>query len=67
KPNEVTEEELRAAVSKYWEIDDIRPAFIHANAVAMPADVPFELPKHGFDEKGRIKFPAFLLTAHKAG
>ncbi|KHO18129.1 class I SAM-dependent methyltransferase [Mycolicibacterium setense] len=66
KPNEVSEDELRAAVSKYWEVDDIRPAFIHANAVALPADVPFELPAHDFDEKGRIKFPAFLLTAHKA-
>lgn len=66
KPNEVTEVELRDAVSKHWEIDDIRPAFIHANAVALPADAPFELPKHGFDEKGRIKFPAFLLSAHKA-
>ena len=31
KPNEVDEDELRAAVSKYWEIDEIRPAFIHAN------------------------------------
>ncbi|MBN3456242.1 methyltransferase domain-containing protein [Mycobacterium sp. DSM 3803] len=65
KPNEVTEDELRAAVSKHWEIDDIRPAFIHANAVALPADVPFELPQHDHDEKGRINFPAFLLTAHK--
>ncbi|WP_454792683.1 class I SAM-dependent methyltransferase [Mycolicibacterium lutetiense] len=66
KPNEVSEEELRAAVSKYWEVDDIRPAFIHATAMAMPADVPFELPNHDLDDKGRIKFPAFLLTAHKA-
>ena len=31
KPNEVDEDELRAAVSKYWEIDEIRPAYIHAN------------------------------------
>lgn len=67
KPNEVDEDELRAAVSKYWEVDEIRPAFIHANAMAVPADVPFELPPHDRDEKGRIKFPAFLVTAHKAG
>ncbi|OLO99746.1 SAM-dependent methyltransferase [Mycolicibacterium porcinum] len=67
KPNEVDEDELRAAVSKYWEVDEIRPAFIHANAMAVPSDVPFELPPHDRDEKGRIKFPAFLLTAHKAG
>jgi len=26
KPNEVDEDELRSAVSKYWEIDEIRPA-----------------------------------------
>src|SRR6202051_3935892 len=31
KPNEVDEDELRSAVSKYWEIDEIRPAYIHAN------------------------------------
>lgn len=63
KPHEVDEDELRAAVSRYWEIDDVRPAFIHANALAMP-DLPAELP-HGPDEKNRVKFPAFLLTAHK--
>ena len=67
KPHEVSETELRDAVARYWEVDDIRPAFIHANAVAVPLDVPFELPPHGTDDKGRIMFPAFLLTAHKAG
>jgi SAM-dependent methyltransferase len=65
-PNEVTEGELREAVSKYWEIDDIRPAFIHAKPVDIP-DAPFEMPAHDKDEKGRVKFPAYLLTAHKAG
>jgi SAM-dependent methyltransferase len=64
KPNEVDEAELRAAVGKYWSIDEIRPAFIHANTPSMP-DSPFEL-AHDRDEKGRVKFPAFLLTAHKA-
>ncbi len=62
KPNEVTEDELREVVRKYWEIDDIRPAFIHAN---MPAEMP--LPPHARDDKGRVKMNAFLLTAHKAG
>lgn len=38
KPNEVTEDELREVVSRYWTVD----------------------------EKGRIMFPAYLLTAHKA-
>ena len=63
KPNEVTEDELRDAVSKHWEIDDIRPAFIHANVPQIPG---VSMPPHDFDEKGRIMFPAFLLTAHKA-
>ena len=29
--NPVTEDELRDVVSKYWTIDEIRPARIHAN------------------------------------
>ncbi|MCV7395978.1 class I SAM-dependent methyltransferase [Mycobacterium paraseoulense] len=66
KPNEVDEDELRAAVSKYWEVDDIRPSFILSNAVEI-AGAPFEFPPHERDEKGRLKMPAYLLTAHKAG
>jgi SAM-dependent methyltransferase len=66
KPNEVDEDELRTAVSKYWEIDEIRPATIHANMMEIP-DAPFEMPAHPIDDKGRVKFPAYLLTAHKAG
>ena len=66
KPNEVDEDELRDAVSKYWEIDEIRPAAIHANAIVIP-DAPFEMPPHPTDEKGRMKMPAYLLTAHKVG
>lgn len=66
KPNEVDEDELRAAVSKYWEIDEIRPAYILSNAVQIP-DAPFEMPPHERDERGRVKMPAYLLTAHKAG
>ncbi|WP_193046726.1 class I SAM-dependent methyltransferase [Mycolicibacterium baixiangningiae] len=64
KPREVEEAELRDAVSRHWTVDDILPAFIHANALAMPgipADAPYDR-----DEKGRLKFPAFLLTAHKS-
>ncbi|BBY55928.1 class I SAM-dependent methyltransferase [Mycobacterium koreense] len=68
KPNEVDEDELRAAVSRYFEIDEIRPAFIHSN---MPpaGNVPGmpQFPPHDTDEKGRMKMPAFLLRAHKAG
>jgi len=62
-PNEVTEDELREAVSKYWKIDEIRPAFIHANVPQIPG---VSMPSHDFDEKGRIMFPAYLLAAHKA-
>lgn len=63
-PNVVTEDELREAVSKYWEIDAIRPAHIHAKMPEIPGGRPFDFEK---DEKGRHKMPAFLLTAHKAG
>jgi SAM-dependent methyltransferase len=66
KPNEVDEDELRAAVGKYWEIDEIRPAYIHAH-IPQIEDAPFEFPPHDQDEKGRMKLPAYLLTAHKAG
>ena len=66
KPHEVDEDELRAAVSKYFVIDEIRPAKIHSHKpefsdmAAGPS--PFEA-----DEKGRMKMPAYLLSAHKAG
>lgn len=65
KPSEVDEDELRAAVSKYWEIDEIRPAYIHAK-IPKISNAPFEFPPHDRDEKGRMKLPAYLLTAHKA-
>lgn len=67
KPNEVDETELRAAVEKYWAVAEIRPAFIHANVMSAPPGVDLPLPDHPRDDKGRMKFPAFLLTAHKPG
>jgi ubiquinone/menaquinone biosynthesis C-methylase UbiE len=62
-PNLVTQDELRDAVEKYWQIDEIRAAFVH---VQLP-DIP-NLPPNpsGYDEKGRAKLPALMLTAHKA-
>jgi SAM-dependent methyltransferase len=66
-PNEVDEDELRAAVSKYWEIDEIRPAYIHAHIPPTRPDSDVPMPAHDRDEKGRTKMPAYLLTAHKAG
>jgi SAM-dependent methyltransferase len=64
--NPVTEDELREVVSKYWTIDEIRPARIHA---VFP---------EGFEEffpvidvrdepKGRKSVRAFLLKAHLPG
>lgn len=67
KPNEVDEDELRAAVGQYWEIDEIRPAFIHANVPQQIPNMESEFPPHERDEKGRMKLPAYLLSAHKAG
>ena len=64
KPNEVDEYELRDIVAAHWTVDDIAPAFIHANMPSGPG-APFELPPHDHDDKGRMKMPAFLLSAHK--
>ncbi len=63
KPNEVDEDELRAAVSKHFVIDEIQQAKIHAHQPEMPGvEMTFEV-----DETGRVKMPAFLLSAHKDG
>ncbi len=62
----VTEDELRDVVSKYWEIDEIKPARIHAN-------VPDEFAEFfkGFagadirdEPNGRKSIGAWLLSAH---
>lgn len=66
KPNEVDEDELRTAVSKYFVIDDIRPAKIHSHNPEF-ADLPEGAMPFDLDEKGRLKMPAFLLIAHKEG
>jgi SAM-dependent methyltransferase len=64
KPNEVDEYELRDAVAAHWTVDEVRPAFIHANMPSGPG-APFELPPHDHDALGRMMLPAFLLSAHK--
>ena len=65
-PNPVTEDDLRQVVSKYWVIDEIRPARIHANvpenardalAVRIGADIRDE-------GNGRVSLGAWLLSAH---
>jgi 2-heptyl-1-hydroxyquinolin-4(1H)-one methyltransferase len=64
--NPVTEDELREVVSKYWTIDEIRPARIHAN---LPDNIDLEGQPMPFGDvrdepNGRKSVPAFLLTAH---
>ena len=62
----VTEDELRDAVGKYWEIDEIRPARIHANVPESFAE--FFKGLGGTDIRdeadGRKSVGAWLLRAH---
>jgi cyclopropane fatty-acyl-phospholipid synthase-like methyltransferase len=61
--NPVTQDELRDVVSKYWVIDEIRPARIHANFG--DTDNPEFAFKGVRDEgHGRKSVPAWLLSAH---
>ena len=64
--NPVTEDELRGIVSKYWTIDEIRPARIHG---VFPDGFQEFFPVTGVrdEPKGRKSVPAFLLTAHLPG
>jgi SAM-dependent methyltransferase len=64
--NPVTEEELRDVVSKYWTIDEIRPARIHA---VFPASFEEYFPALDVrdEPKGRKSVAAHLLTAHLPG
>lgn len=61
--NPVTEAELREVVSKYWVIDEIRPARIHGN---FPQANGPEFPFAGVRDEanGRKSVPAWLLSAH---
>ena len=64
--NPVTAEELRDVVSKYWTIDEIRPARIHA---VFPPNFEEYFPVTGVrdEPKGRKSVAAHLLTAHLPG
>lgn len=65
--NPVTAEELHDAVAKYWAIDEIRPARIHANVPAELLDFDAFADADLRDEaNGRKSMPAFLLSAHLA-
>jgi 2-heptyl-1-hydroxyquinolin-4(1H)-one methyltransferase len=61
--NPVTDDELRDVVSKYWVIDEIRPARSQANVA--DTDNP-EFPFTGVRDEGngRKSVPAWLLSAH---
>jgi hypothetical protein len=62
--NPVTEDELRDVVSKYWTIDEIRPARIHANFPDNIDGMPLPIGDVRDEPNGRKSVPAWLLTAH---
>ena len=62
RPNGVTAEELRDAVSNYWVIDEIRPARIHGNR--RPANAPFQFAGIRDEPNGRQSVAGWLLSAH---
>jgi SAM-dependent methyltransferase len=63
--NAVTADELREAVSRFWVVDEIRPARIYANLPDRPAN-DFEMPFGDVrDEPNGLKsVGAWLLSAH---
>ena len=60
--NAVTDDELRDVVSKYWAIDDIAPARIHAQLPEGFSALPFGDVRD--EPRGRKSVPGWLLTAH---
>ena len=64
--NPVTEQELRDVVGKYWVIEDVRPARIHANvpAAAIAGFKEFAGEAIVDEANGRMSIGAWLLSAH---
>jgi SAM-dependent methyltransferase len=64
--NPVTEQELRDVVSKYWVVDDVRHARIHAN-VAENFSGFKDFAGEGIRDEGngRMSVGAWLLSAHR--
>src|SRR6267142_6147960 len=62
--NPVTEDELRDVVAKYWVIDEIRPARIHANLPDALDGSPMPFGDLRDEPNGRKSVPAWLLSAH---
>jgi SAM-dependent methyltransferase len=64
--NPVTEQELRDVVSKYWVIEEIRPARIHANVAENFTGFKDFAGGNLRDEgNGRMSVPAWLLSAYR--
>jgi 2-heptyl-1-hydroxyquinolin-4(1H)-one methyltransferase len=60
--NAVTADELRDAVSKYWIVDEIRPARLYASLPEVPVELPFIDVR---DEPNGLKsVGGWLLSAH---
>ncbi len=62
--NPVTGDELRDVVAKYWVIDEIRPARIHANFPEAAEGVEMVFGDVRDEANGRKSVPAWLLSAH---
>jgi 2-heptyl-1-hydroxyquinolin-4(1H)-one methyltransferase len=64
--NPVTEDELRDVVSKYWVVDEIRPARIHANVPEnfLAGFEAFAGADIRDEDHGRKSVRAWLLSAH---
>jgi SAM-dependent methyltransferase len=62
--NPVTEDELRDVVAKYWVIDEIRPARIHASFPEAAEGVGMVFGNVRDEANGRKSVPAWLLSAH---
>ena len=58
----LTVDEARELVSKYWVIDDVRPARTYTY---MPENVPFQFDDARAEPDGTRSVPGWLLTAHK--
>jgi SAM-dependent methyltransferase len=63
--NPVSEDELRDVVSKYWTIDEIKPARIHG-VFPEGFETFFPVTDVRDEPKGRKSVPAWLLSAHLA-
>ena len=61
-PNAVTADELREVVSKYWVIDDIRPARLYGDVPEGFAGLPDV--ESRAEANGRSWVPGWLLSAH---